>query len=80
LGEDLRVVRTKKIFAGAKKVLDNRAGILYNKDRSEEERKTLGPTADLRFFKLYALDRTTSDLRPQVVRTKIFFAKCEKTY
>jgi len=36
-----------------KKVLDNRAGILYNKDRSEEERKTLGPTADLPFFKMH---------------------------
>ena len=36
-----------------KKVLDNRTGILYNKDRSEEERKTLGPTADLPIFKMY---------------------------
>lgn len=43
--------REKKLLAGAKKVLDNRAGILYNKDRSEEERKTLGPTADLPIFK-----------------------------
>jgi len=42
-----------------KKPIDNRAGILYNKDRSEEERKTLGPTADLRFFKLYGCGRTT---------------------
>ena len=52
-GEDRRVVRTKVFFAGVKKVLDNRAGMLYNKDRSEEERKTLGPTADLHIFKLY---------------------------
>lgn len=40
-------------------MLDKCAGILYNKDRSEEERKTLGPTADLPFFKLYASMCTT---------------------
>lgn len=46
--------RRKIFFSRREKPIDNRAGILYNGIRSEEERKTLGPTADLRIFKLYA--------------------------
>ncbi len=53
-------------YFSCKKVLDKCAGVLYNKDRSEEERKTLGPTANLRFFKLFARDRTTLTLMEKV--------------
>lgn len=45
------------------KRVDKPRVVLYNKDRSEEDRKTLGPTADLRIFKLYVFIRTTTGLR-----------------
>lgn len=62
-----------------KKGVDIRAGILYNKDRSEEERKTLGPTADLHFFKLYVqLVWPAAMPAATVVRTKVFLTKCKK--
>lgn len=35
-----------------KKGVDKSTPFLYNKDRSEEERKTLGPTAEVQFFKM----------------------------
>jgi hypothetical protein len=70
LGEEVRrrdrksdLIRKPEVKTSGKtffqKGVDILAGILYNNGRSEEERKTPGPTADLPFFKLYAYDHTT---------------------
>lgn len=58
------------------KTLDNRHAIVYNNGRSEEERKTPGPTADLPFFKLYARGRTTY----RKLYVQKFFQKNQKNF
>ena len=63
----------RKIFSlKEKKPIDILAGILYNKGRSEEERKTLGPTANLHIFKMYG--QLAEDLYVQ----KFFSKKVKK--